>query len=40
MLAFRSRKVTMSELIAPIVKLDLYQITNRGSRITDEAGEI
>ena len=29
----------MSELIDPVVNLDFYQITNRGSRMSDEAKE-
>ena len=37
MLACRNRKVTMSELIDPVVNLDFYQITNRGSRLSDDA---
>jgi len=39
MLACRNRKVTMSELIDPIVKLNFYQIGDRGSRLSDEARE-
>jgi DNA-binding transcriptional LysR family regulator len=39
MIACRNRKVTMSELIDPIVNLDFYQMTNRGSRMSDEAKE-
>jgi DNA-binding transcriptional LysR family regulator len=39
MLACRNRKVTMSELIDPVVDLDFYQITSRGSRLSDEAKE-
>ena len=39
MLACRNRKVTMSELIAPVMTLDFYQITSRGSRLSDEAEE-
>jgi DNA-binding transcriptional LysR family regulator len=39
MLACRNRKVTMSELIDPVVNQDFYQITNRGSRLSDEAKE-
>jgi len=37
MLACRNRKVTMSELIDPVVDLNFYQITNRGSRLSEEA---
>lgn len=33
MLACRNRKVTMSELIDPVVNLNSYQITNRGSHM-------
>jgi hypothetical protein len=29
----------MSELIDPVVNLDFYQMTNRGSRMSDEAKE-
>ncbi|MGA3371089.1 MAG: LysR family transcriptional regulator [Terracidiphilus sp.] len=39
MLACRNRKVTMSELIDPVVNQDFYQITNSGSRLSDEAKE-
>lgn len=39
MLACRNRKVTMRELIDPVVNLAFYQITNRGSRMSDEARE-
>ncbi|MFZ0744851.1 MAG: hypothetical protein WAM85_10615 [Terracidiphilus sp.] len=39
MLACRNRKVTTSELIDPVVNLDFNQITSRGSRMSDEAGE-
>lgn len=39
MLACRNRKVTMSELIDPVVNLNFYQITSRGSRMSDEAKE-
>jgi len=37
--ACRYRKVTMSELIDPVVSLDFYQITNRGSRLSKDAIE-
>lgn len=37
MLACRNRKVTMNELIDPVVDLNFYQITNRGSRLSEEA---
>jgi LysR family carnitine catabolism transcriptional activator len=39
MLACRNRNVTMSELIDPVVNLNFYQITNRGTRMSDEAKE-
>lgn len=39
MLACRNRKVTMSELIDPVVNLDFYQITGRGTRMSDEVKE-
>jgi len=39
MLACRNRKVTMSELIDPVVNLDFYQISNRGSRLSEDARE-
>jgi LysR family transcriptional regulator, carnitine catabolism transcriptional activator len=39
MLACRNRKVTMSELIDPVVNLDFYQVTSRGNRMSDEARE-
>ena len=39
MLACRNRKVTMSELIDPVVNLNFYQISNRGSRMSEEAKE-
>lgn len=39
MLACRNRKVTMSELIDPVVNLNFYQISNQGSRMSDEAKE-
>jgi DNA-binding transcriptional LysR family regulator len=39
MLACRSRKVTMSALIDPVVNLDFYQISNRGSRLSEDAKE-
>jgi DNA-binding transcriptional LysR family regulator len=37
MLAARNRKVTMCELIDPVLNLDFYQITNRGGRMSEEA---
>lgn len=39
MRACRNRKVTMSALIDPVVNLDFYQITNRGSRLSEGAQE-
>jgi DNA-binding transcriptional LysR family regulator len=39
MVACRNRKVTMSALIDPIVHLDFYQISNRGSRLSEDARE-
>ncbi len=39
MLACRNRKVTVSELIEPIVNLELYQISNRGRKLPEEAKE-
>ena len=38
-LACRNRKVTVSDLIEPIVNLELYQITNRGRKLPAEAKE-
>jgi DNA-binding transcriptional LysR family regulator len=37
MIACRNRKVTMSALIDPVVHLDFYQISNRGSRLSEDA---
>jgi LysR family transcriptional regulator, carnitine catabolism transcriptional activator len=39
MLACRNRKVTMRALIDPAVSLDFYQITNRASRLSEDAKE-
>jgi DNA-binding transcriptional LysR family regulator len=39
MVACRNRKVTMSELIEPVVNLDFYQISNRGSPMSEDAKE-
>jgi len=39
MIACRNRKVTMSALIDPVVNLDFYQISNRGSRLSEDAKE-
>lgn len=38
-LACRDRKVTVSELIEPIVNLELYQISDRGKKLPAEARE-
>jgi LysR family transcriptional regulator, carnitine catabolism transcriptional activator len=37
--ACRSRKVTMSELVDPVVTLELDQISHRGRKLQDEASE-
>ena len=37
--ACRSRKVTMSELVEPVVTLEFDQISHRGRRLQDEASE-
>jgi LysR family transcriptional regulator, carnitine catabolism transcriptional activator len=39
MRACRNRKVTMSALIDPVVNLDFYQISSRGSRLSESAQE-
>jgi DNA-binding transcriptional LysR family regulator len=39
MRACRNRKVTMSALTDPVVNLDFYQISNRGSRLSEGAQE-
>jgi DNA-binding transcriptional LysR family regulator len=39
MLACRNRKVTVSELVEPVVNLELYQISNRGRKLPTEAKE-
>jgi len=39
MIACRNRKVTMSELVDPVVNLNFYEITSRGSRMSEEAKE-
>ena len=39
MLACRNRKVTMSALIDPVVDLDFYQISHRGSHLSADAKE-
>lgn len=38
-LACRNRKVTMSALVDPVVHLDFYQISSRGSRLSENAKE-
>jgi hypothetical protein len=35
----RNRKVTMSELVDPIVTLEFYEISHRGRKLPEEAGE-
>jgi len=37
--ACRSRKVTMSELVEPVVTLEFYEISHRGRRLQEEAAE-
>jgi DNA-binding transcriptional LysR family regulator len=37
LLACRTRKVTMSELIDPVVNLEFYQISSRARRLSEEA---
>jgi LysR family carnitine catabolism transcriptional activator len=37
--ACRSRKVSMSELVEPIVTLEFYEISSRGKRLPEEAAE-
>jgi DNA-binding transcriptional LysR family regulator len=37
--ACRNRKVTMSELVDPIVTLEFYEISNRGRKLPEEATE-
>jgi len=37
--ACRSRKVTMSELVEPFVTLDVYGVSQRGTKLPDEAVE-
>jgi LysR family carnitine catabolism transcriptional activator len=39
MIACRNRMVTMSALIDPVTDLDFYQISNRDSRLSDDAKE-
>lgn len=37
--ACRNRKVTMSELVEPVVTLEFYEISNRGKKLPAEAAE-
>lgn len=37
--ACRNRKVTMSELVDPVVTLEFYEVSNRGTKLAQEAGE-
>jgi DNA-binding transcriptional LysR family regulator len=37
LLACRNRKVTMSELIDPVVNLDFYQISSRARKLSEES---
>jgi DNA-binding transcriptional LysR family regulator len=37
LLACRTRKVTMSELIDPVVNLEFYQISSRARRLSEQA---
>jgi hypothetical protein len=39
MLACRNRKVTVSELIDPVVSLELYEISHRGRKLSADAKE-
>ena len=39
MLVCRNREVTMSERVDPLLNLNFYQISSRGSRLSDEAKE-
>ena len=39
MRACRNRKVTMSALVDPVVNPDFYQISNRGSRLSEGTQE-
>jgi DNA-binding transcriptional LysR family regulator len=39
LLACRTRKVTMSELVEPVVTLEFYQISSRGRKLPAEASE-
>jgi LysR family transcriptional regulator, carnitine catabolism transcriptional activator len=37
--ACRSRKLTMSELVDPVVTLEFYEISHRGRKLSEEARE-
>jgi LysR family transcriptional regulator, carnitine catabolism transcriptional activator len=37
--ACRNRKVTMSELVDPVVTLEFYEISRSGRKLPEEAGE-
>jgi LysR family transcriptional regulator, carnitine catabolism transcriptional activator len=37
--ACRNRKVTMSELVEPVVTLEFYEISRRGKKLPAEAAE-
>jgi LysR family carnitine catabolism transcriptional activator len=39
MLAIRNRKITMSELVEPVLDLSFYEISNRGRQLPAEAAE-
>ena len=39
LLACRTRKVTMSELVEPVVTLEFYEISSRGRKLPVEASE-
>jgi LysR family transcriptional regulator, carnitine catabolism transcriptional activator len=39
MLAIRNRKITMSELVDPVLDLSFYEISNRGRKLPPEAAE-
>ncbi len=39
LLACRDRKVSMSELVEPVVTLEFYEISNRGRKLSPEAEE-
>jgi hypothetical protein len=37
--ACRNRKVTMSELVEPVVTLEFYEVSHRGTKLAPEALE-